>query len=75
MWKTLEDRVADQEPIQQPDMGAVPLSKEEWKSMIEAAKNDGSIVQGAKDQVNQNNGAHSVPDGTDSQNSGDHGSR
>lgn len=75
MGKTLEDRIADQEPIQQPNMGAVPLSKEEWKSMIEAAKNDGSSVQGAKDQVNQNNGAHSVPDGTDSQNSGDHESR
>lgn len=75
MWKTLEDHVADQEPIQQPDMGAVPLSKEEWKSMIEAAKNDGSSVQGAKDQVNQNNGAHSVPDGTDSPNGGDHESR
>lgn len=75
MGKMMEDRVADQEPIQQPDMGAVPLSKEEWKSMIEAAKKDGSSVQGAKDQVNQNNGAHSVPDGTDLQNSGDHGSR
>lgn len=75
MGKTMEERVADQEPIQQLDMGAVPLSKEEWKSMIEAAKNDGSSVQDAKDQVNQNNGAHSVPDGTDSPNSGDHGSR
>ena len=75
MGKTMGDRIADQEPIQQSDMGAVPLSKEEWKSMIEAAKNDENNAQDTKDHTSLNNGAHSVPDGTDSLNSDDHGSR